>query len=79
MIEKIEDVDGPGENAFFKHDQFFQNMGHGPKGQQQHENGKENQCRVRYLVQKCKHAYYLSRFYLPHLTAKAVTRPQIQL
>jgi hypothetical protein len=52
MVEKIEDVDGPGENTLLQHDQFLYNMGHGPEGCQQHENGEENQKRVRYLIQK---------------------------
>jgi hypothetical protein len=38
VIEQVEDVNWSGKGPVFKHDQFFENMGHGLEWRQQHEN-----------------------------------------
>ena len=50
MIEKIKNVNWLGKCAVFKHDQFFDDMGHGFEWSKKHYNCKNDQSRVWYFI-----------------------------
>ena len=55
MKEQVKNINGTGQIAVFKHDQFFHHVRHGTERRQQHKYCDEYQNRVGYAVKKTPH------------------------
>ena len=60
MVKQIENVDWLGECTIFKHDQFFDYMGHGSEWSKEHKNSNSDKNHVWYFIKKSQ--YTLLKF-----------------
>jgi hypothetical protein len=52
VVEQIENVNWLGERAIFKHNQFFDHMGHGFEWRKKHKNSNDDKNQIGYFIKK---------------------------